>query len=129
MASTVKGTLHYMAPELFSRKEVRMKAAIDHRAADMWSLGEMIYRMLTKTSAFPEYPDLFSYVVRPDFFPLQTLINNHISEQARDFIQAIMKPAPESRLTSEVALGHAWVRSLRRWPQPLALGSPMFPAS
>ncbi|SPO06158.1 uncharacterized protein DNG_08847 [Cephalotrichum gorgonifer] len=111
--STIKGTVAYMAPELVCH-DTRLPLVINHQAADMWSVGEMVFRMLSKTAAFPSLHALLSYHVRPDFFPSKPLERIGASKQTLDFIQSLMRPAPEARLTSSQALDHAWLRSLRR---------------
>jgi len=109
MLSTVKGTPPYMAPELLTH-EPGSKVEVDHRAADMWSLGEMAYRMLTRTATFSSMPALFRYVMWPDLFPSQELAKHGVSGGAETFIRVLMKPTPENRLTSGKAMEHAWIQ-------------------
>jgi serine/threonine protein kinase len=116
--STVKGTMPYMAPELLSHEPGRM-IMIDHQAADMWSLGEMVFRMLTKTPAFGP-GTLYHYLARPDLFPSYKLIEKGVSHQAVDFIQSLMKPPPESRLRSVAALYHPWLQICRPSEMPFS---------
>jgi serine/threonine protein kinase len=109
MLSTIKGTISYMAPELFGY-EPGSSYQVDYQAADMWSLGEMAFRMLTKTATFPSHGSLFRYLARPDLFPSQELARQNSSEQAISFLQSLMRPAPEDRIRSVQALDHVWVQ-------------------
>ncbi len=109
MLSSVKGTPQYMAPELASCEPGRT-IQIDQRAGDMWSLGEMVHRMLTAAPTFPSYGSPFNYMIWPNTLPFQELAKHSASSDVESFIRALMKPAPEHRLTSAQAIEHAWVR-------------------
>ncbi|KAM0520501.1 hypothetical protein ACHAPE_002894 [Trichoderma viride] len=62
VVSSIKGTIPYMAPELLFH-EPSSSSPINHQTADMWALGEMAYRLLTKTAIFPTHNALVSYLV------------------------------------------------------------------
>jgi serine/threonine protein kinase len=109
MVSKVLGTLQYMAPELLSH-EPGCSTQVDHRAADMWSLGEMVHRMLTATAVFPSQLALIRYTLRPDSLPSHELTRHGASSNAISFIHALMKPTPEHRLTADKGLEHAWIQ-------------------
>ncbi|KAL7943036.1 hypothetical protein V8C42DRAFT_354322 [Trichoderma barbatum] len=76
---------------------------IKHHAADMWALGEMVYRILTQAAAFPTQNALVNYLVNTDLFPLEKLGDQGASSDAGSFISSLMGPPME----------HAWVASLR----------------
>ncbi|KAH7313556.1 kinase-like domain-containing protein [Stachybotrys elegans] len=107
--STVKGTVSYMAPELLGH-EPGSPVQIDYMASDMWSAGEMTFRMLTKSATFSSHRALLRYLDRPDLFPSQEITNHGGSEDAASFIRQLMQPSPESRLRSGQALEHPWLR-------------------
>ncbi len=111
--STIKGTPQYMAPEL-NIYEPGSTIQVDHRAGDMWSLGEMAHRMLTATAAFSSHAALFSYMIWSDTLPFQELTKHGAGSDAESFIRALMRPTPEHRLTSDKALEHAWMQPY--WP-------------
>lgn len=106
--STFKGTLTYMAPELLEQKRGRAYQ-INYKAADMWSLAETVFRMLTNSATFPSLPALVQYLAKPDLFPSQELAKYNSGEHVEGFLRSLMKPAPEDRLTSHKALDHKWI--------------------
>lgn len=112
VASTIKGTRPYMAPELLFY-EPGSPIPINHQAADMWALGVMAYRLLTKTAVFSSHHALVTYLMNADLFPTDNLIKREASSEASSFIRSLMAPRPDERLTSEAAMEHAWVASLQ----------------
>ncbi|GAB1315511.1 non-specific serine/threonine protein kinase [Madurella fahalii] len=109
MPSTVKGTPQYMAPELIYH-EPGSVIQVDNRASDMWSLGEMVHRMLTARAAFPSISTLSRYMMWPDSLQFQDLAKRSVSGDVESFVRSLMKPTPEHRLTSDDALEHAWIQ-------------------
>jgi len=112
MFSTVKGTPPYMAPELLTH-ERGSAIQLNHRASDMWSLGEMAHRMLTATATFSSQTALFRYMIWPDSLPFEELARHGVGGDVESFIRALMRPTPEHRLTSKEALEHAWIQPCR----------------
>lgn len=100
-----------MAPELLFH-EPGSSNPINHQAADMWALGEMAYRLLTKTAVFPTHNALVNYLVNKTF-PTEKLNKQDASLDAASFIRSLMEPHPDKRLTSEKAMEHAWVAPLK----------------
>jgi serine/threonine protein kinase len=111
LLSTVPGTTAYMAPEILSQ-EPGSSYKINYQQADMWSLGEVVFRMLTKMATFPLHSDLFRYMARPDLFPSRPLSENGASDEVDIFIRAIMRPVPDDRLPSAEALRHPWLQPI-----------------
>ncbi|KAL6894963.1 kinase-like domain-containing protein [Trichoderma evansii] len=112
VVSSIQGTIPYMAPELLFH-ETSSSDLINHQAADMWALGEMAYRLLTKTAVFPTHNALVKYLANTNLFPTEKLSNQDASSDATSFIRSLMEPLPDKRLTSEKAMEHAWVTPLR----------------
>lgn len=79
----------------------------------MWALGEMAYRLLTKTAVFPTHNALVNYLVDSNLFPTDNLSKRDASSDAVSFIRSLMEPHPDKRLTSEMAVRHAWVAPLQ----------------
>jgi serine/threonine protein kinase len=109
MPSTVKGTLQFMAPELIFTTTSNEPASINGYAADMWSLGEVAYQMLTKRPAFPLL-DLLQYVQGSRPFPSSILVQFNVSNHGQHFMSSTMLPAPDNRLNTEQAWNHDWIR-------------------
>ncbi|KAK3901166.1 kinase-like domain-containing protein [Staphylotrichum tortipilum] len=107
--STVKGTPQYMAPELVTH-EPGSAIQVDYRAADIWSLGEMVHRMLTATATFSSFHALFQYALQPDSFQFHELSKHGASSNVKSFIRSLMNPTPKRRLTSDKALEHTWIK-------------------
>ncbi|UKZ68929.1 uncharacterized protein TrAtP1_009947 [Trichoderma atroviride] len=112
VVSSIKGTIPYMAPELLFH-EPSSPNPVDHQAADMWALGEMAYRLLTKTAVFPTQNAMIRYLVDTNLFPTDNLDKRDASLDAVSFIRALMEPHPDKRLASETAMEHAWVAPLQ----------------
>ncbi|KAH7126103.1 kinase-like domain-containing protein [Dactylonectria macrodidyma] len=100
-----RGTLGFAAPEALG--------AIPDNASpfslDMWSLGAVTYRILTKSTAFQHLPDLFKYADGSLEFPGNQLESHNVSEQGRDFIIQLMRPLPDARLSTTAASHHPWI--------------------
>lgn len=108
---TLQGTLGFMPPELFGF--VKTPNCINAQAADMWSLGEIAFQMLTKQPTFGSIALLLRYVANPQTFPLSTLYAQSVSDLATNFIKFAMVPMPQDRLTAKQALDHIWMKPYR----------------
>jgi serine/threonine protein kinase len=109
-SSTLRGTLGFLAPELHGFIETGKESSPSNaQAADMWSLGEIAFQILTNESTFKNTRHLANYVQSPSVFPSTTLLTHCVSDKGRDFIKSIMQPAPEKRLTAAEALCHDWM--------------------
>ncbi|KAK2611432.1 hypothetical protein N8I77_004771 [Diaporthe amygdali] len=103
--STIKGTPPYMAPELVLY-EPGSSSPINHQIADMWALGEISFRMLTKNAAFVDWSAVVRYVVDPTVFPSHQLHQYHISPEANSFIRSVLEPRVGERIKDQsLALG------------------------
>jgi calcium/calmodulin-dependent protein kinase I len=101
----VVGTEEFMAPELLQRR-----SGIPY-PADLWAMGVMAFRMLTREAAFSGAWETFQYLKNPeDLFPSKTLERCSVSQEAQAFIRALMQPIPEERPSTTEALEQAWIR-------------------
>ncbi|KAL1918447.1 uncharacterized protein VTP21DRAFT_3107 [Calcarisporiella thermophila] len=89
-ASTVCGTVEYMAPEMLLQ--------VDYdRTVDVWSLGIMLYDMLTGSPPFTSYNRKRT---------MEAILNNklrlpwHLSADAKDLITLLLRKNPNMRLGS-----------------------------
>lgn len=105
---TTVGTLGYVAPEVTDLFEG--DSSVYTCAADIWSLGCLIYALLTKETPFPAMRKLISYVEGLIPFPESKLVESKASQDAIAFIINLMIPEPEARLTARAALNEPWLK-------------------
>lgn len=102
---TFAGSQGYMAPEIWGYSDARTSKYTN--AVDIWSLGCVVYAMITGEPPFPETPDFLKYIQREITFPATKLKN--IPSMATEFITSLLVPRPQDRLTAETALQHPWL--------------------
>jgi len=99
---TKVGTPYYVAPEVLRRQYTK--------SCDIWSIGVITYILLCGYPPFYGDNDtqIFSAVRAGDFdFPSPDW--DEISQNAKDFICALLKMDPSQRLSAEQALLHKWI--------------------
>ncbi|RWS25006.1 testis-specific serine/threonine-protein kinase 1-like protein [Leptotrombidium deliense] len=103
LSTTKCGTSAFMAPEV-------RNPPYDAKKADMWSMGAVLYEMLTFNKPFNEnLPDrkvLNAQLKRQWYLP-PTL---KISEGCRNVLNGLLEPIVDNRLTSEGILRMPWIR-------------------
>ena len=93
------GTPSYMAPEIVGKTEY------SGPPADIWALGVLLYALLCGKFPFRGSNDkeLYSNIQKQELqFP------DHVSHQARFFLQHLFNKQPERRLTSKEILRDPW---------------------
>lgn len=103
------GTPDYMAPEMLLENDNEHQDLPYTLAVDMWSLGCVLYCLLTHRLPFPELKHLRLYWQSRKTFPTDILINYGVSDEGVSFVTGIMKSTPADRSTVSVALLHLWV--------------------
>merc|ERR1712014_382663 len=110
---TFCGTPHYFAPEVintFRDKDAGAKKVGYGKQADMWSLGVILYILLSGNPPF-EDDGLYEQICEGKYeFDVDEWTT--VSAQAKDFVQRLMTVDPKDRLTIERALNHPWLRQL-----------------
>ena len=84
-ASGLCGTPSYVAPEVITDK------SYDHRV-DIWSLGTLLYLMLSGEQAFPLYDDrknTFKEIVKGNY-NFKDEIWEYVSNEAKDLIRSML---------------------------------------
>jgi serine/threonine protein kinase len=104
---THAGTQHYMAPELFYYvPELDTETSEYTSAIDLWSLGCIIYRVVTGAVPFPSLLSLRNYCKDPS----KVLFNMPPTmENARKFMQGLLMPHPAERPVASAALESTWL--------------------
>merc|ERR1712018_421283 len=101
--NTFCGTPEYMAPEVFKGQK------FDGPKVDVWSLGVMLYEMLTATIPFPgsTWPQIIERVLRGKYYE-----PDYISEESKDLIRMMLVLDPSNRATLNDVLNDGWVKDL-----------------
>lgn len=117
--TTPCGSLHYAAPEVFERN-------YDGSKIDVWSLGIILFVMLTGTTPF--YYDAEEYEGNPRaWFKVlkkgEFNIPPELSIEAGDLLSKMLLPDPQQRISLEGAWNHPFVHKYERfWDEPKGSG-------
>jgi serine/threonine protein kinase len=111
---TFSGTPGFLAPEILAQHgyldDDDFGAGGEYTlAVDIWSLGEIAFRALTGEQPFP-IKSLKAYVKGVSPFPVEVLQAHGVSKEGCDFLNSLMAPIPEGRLTARDALSHIWIK-------------------
>jgi len=107
--TTPCGSIHYAAPEVFER-------SYDGRKADVWSLGIILYVMLTGTTPFQYDVDLMQRerLHWHDFIKSSQIpIPDEMSIEAKDLICSMLRPDPKSRISLDKVWKHPFMHKHR----------------
>ncbi|KAK7791275.1 hypothetical protein R5R35_005591 [Gryllus longicercus] len=98
-----RGCPAYVSPEI-----LRCHASYSGRAADMWSLGVILYTMLVGRYPFndSEHASLFAKISRGHF-----VLPDWLSARARCLVRSLLRRDPEQRLLAADVLLHPWLQA------------------
>ena len=107
---TYAGTPSCMAPEVarLEKKEFRLNGSYNLKV-DCWSLGVILYTMLSGCSAFPDEPNQLQKILSGRYRPMTGFRWVGVSSQAKDLIRSLLEVEVERRLSSEKILQHPWI--------------------
>jgi len=112
MMTTLCGTPQYVAPEIIVQSQMSSQEVARvgyNKSVDMWSLGAILYVLLSGTPPFDEdRGNLFTLITKGkfEFYPE---FWGEVSEQAKDLVSKLMTVNPTERITVEQALKHPWI--------------------
>ncbi|POM62013.1 NEK protein Kinase [Phytophthora palmivora] len=104
LTSTVVGSPLYMSPEQLEGEPYGF-------ATDIWSLGCVLYEMLSGGKppfGAPSYPAVVYRITQGEYDPLDT---SRISPEARDLMANMLQKAPQSRPNITQVLQSTWLRT------------------
>ena len=99
----VIGTPFYMAPEIFNDLKYNEKA-------DMWSLGIVLYILLTgKAPYYGNDDEKIINQVKKGNYNKKLLVEAKVSKQAITLLEKLLTMNPKKRLSAEEALQDPWI--------------------
>jgi len=119
--SSSRGTPRYVAPEVvFKNKQGKIEYGT---SCDMWSLGVIMYELLSGVPPFPDKPTLPEYfrqmkTCRVDF-PSKYWKN--VSREAKELILYLLEKDPKRRFSAAKVLEHKWITTNCQFDDPESL--------
>ncbi|KAH8647005.1 kinase-like domain-containing protein [Ilyonectria robusta] len=105
------GTAGYAAPEV--QGFITLKDAAYTSAVDIWSLGEIAFRLITNQPTFSNNRLLFNYITTGNSFPSNILAQRNCGQ----FIQNAMVVSPSKRPTASQIRSCSWISTLTIPPE------------
>ncbi len=105
-------TLGFVAPEvlrIFPPNSRRRRRLPTPSPLDIWSVGEIVFRLLAKQPVFDGMGELSLYVRGDLAFPAAVLLHLGLGDEASSFVQACMMADPSRRPTARDLAGNAWL--------------------
>ncbi|BEI90384.1 uncharacterized protein CcaverHIS019_0304540 [Cutaneotrichosporon cavernicola] len=127
MLKSLVGTPQYLAPEVVMQTKTSPGY---ENVVDSWSIGIIVYSMLTKSLPFDDNSELsLEQRIRAratiDFDRVE-LERYHVSAAGVDFIERLLQPDPTKRMTMEEALMHEWLSGPSSFPSEPSQSQPLF---
>jgi len=109
------GTKPYMAPELrkddldFGKYRDEIYNSSEYTfAVDLWSLGIIMYELLTGSVPFPKGKDLAAYIQTKQPFPDYPWGNGRLSKQSERLCRKLLRQNPDDRGSAGEAAAEPW---------------------
>ncbi len=109
---TICGSPLYVAPEIL---DIGANMETYTPAVDMWSIGVMLYILLSGNSPFENEDEhsLFQ-MIRLGEYSMDDHLWDHVSDEAKDCVQRLLTVNTSVRMTITEALEHPWVLGLTK---------------
>lgn len=107
MLRTMCGTPSYLAPEVVKQDQSEGYDSL----VDSWSVGVIVFSMLTNSSPFIEsesQKDVCTRIIARSI-DWNYLKGSKVSSAAEDFIRSLLEENPKQRMTMKGALSHSWL--------------------
>mmetsp|Transcript_112264 Transcript_112264/g.322731 ORF Transcript_112264/g.322731 Transcript_112264/m.322731 type:complete len:558 (+) Transcript_112264:89-1762(+) len=99
------GSIHYVAPEVLAHAYTEK--------ADMWSMGVIVYMLLTGSPPFHGTDEEVLRKVKAGNVHWSSRFQK-LSPQAKDFVRSLIVVDPTERMSAQQALQHPWITQRRR---------------
>lgn len=107
------GTPGYVAPEVLSQEIVNGELRRYGAACDMWSVGVIVYILLSAAPPFYGKTDAeMNRRIKAGQFKFPEKYWSSISAASKDFITRLLTVDPSRRMTASEALQHEWIVSI-----------------
>lgn len=107
---TQTGTPAFAAPEVLGYFQPNGTSNDSYtNAVDIWSLGVIVFLILTSKALFNDQRRLGQYVAGSFPFPLNVLLANKVSSQGCDFVRSLLASKSEDRPTVKECLHSPWL--------------------
>mmetsp|Transcript_6576 Transcript_6576/g.17763 ORF Transcript_6576/g.17763 Transcript_6576/m.17763 type:complete len:316 (-) Transcript_6576:2271-3218(-) len=104
---TICGSPLYVAPEIL---DIGTNSETYTPAVDMWSIGVIVYILLTGNSPFDvDDEQILFQKIRSGEYSMGDHLWDHISTEAKDCVQRLLTVDTTARMTVNAALNHPWI--------------------
>ncbi|XP_046917228.2 aurora kinase A [Dermatophagoides farinae] len=105
---TMCGTLDYLPPEMILQRPY-------NHYVDLWCLGVLAYEFIVGR---PPFETKNSFETYRRIITLSYDIPNHLSDEAKNFIQRLIVKEPVRRMSLAEARHHRWIKMFQQQQQP-----------
>lgn len=111
----IRGSLHYLAPELIEKQE-----DICLKKVDIWALGVILYRMTYLSRPFTSKTNttacVFAKIVKTPLFHKQTTrvskLGQEVSSDLKNLLELILEKDPKKRISYSEIIKHPWFKKI-----------------